>query len=230
MTNSEIKKFLYLQADEKYRAFTQKLITNIPAETIIGVRLPAIKKLAAEIYKTSDWKKYLEGASDDTFEERMLQGFVIGFMDGGPEKVIPYIDKFIGKIDNWSVCDSFCSSLKIAKRYPEAFWSFIKPLLYDGRTYYVRFALVMLLKHFCDAEHCDEAFSAFSEIKNEDYYVKMAVAWATAEFYAKLPAQTLAFLSENPLDRWTHNKAVQKIKESRFTDKQTRLMLNSLKR
>ena len=230
MTNKDIKEFLYLHTDEKYRAFTQKLITNIPAETIIGVRLPALKKLAKEIYKGSDWRAYLEETSDDTFEERMLQGFVIGFIDDEPKNVIPYIEKFIGKIDNWSICDSFCGSLKIVKRYPTVFWSFIKPFLYDGRTYYVRFALVMLLRYFVDAEHCAEAFAAFNEIKNEDYYVKMALAWAVAEFYAKLPVQTLAFLSQNSLSRWTHNKAIQKIKESRLTDKKTSLMLNGLRR
>ena len=229
MTNKEIKDFLHLHADEGYRRFTQKLITNIPPDTILGVRLPIIKKLAKEIYKGSDWRTYLAEASDDTFEEKMLQGFVIGSIET-LELAIPYIERFIGKIDNWSVCDSFCGSLKIVRRYPDTFWSFVKPLLYDRRDYYIRFALVITLRYFADSEHCSEAFNAFSSIKNDGYYVKMALAWAVAEFYAKLPNETLEFLKENSLSRWTHNKAIQKIKESRLTGKETHEMLNSLKR
>ena len=230
MTNPEIRAYLYAHADEKYRMFAQKLIPNVRIEEIIGVRLPILRKLAVEIIKNTDCDKYLAEAWDEMFEERMLQGFVIGLASGSVEQVLARIKSFLPKIGDWSVCDSFCCSLKIAKRCPEELWRFIEPLLSDKRTYYARFAFVMLLRYFVDEKHCDRAFEAFCGVQNEDYYVKMAVAWAVAEFYARLPEKTEEFIAKNLMDRWTHNKAIQKIGESRLTDAKSRARLNTMKR
>ena len=52
------------------------------------------------------------------------------------------------KIDNWSVCDSFCASLTIARRHPVPVWTFLKPYFGDCRPYFRRFGVVMLLDHY----------------------------------------------------------------------------------
>ena len=73
----------------------------------------------------------------------------------------------------------------------------------------------------------EEALKILQAIKHEDYYVKMGLAWAISIFYIKQPQLTLPLLQENNLDDFTHNKAIQKIRESFRVSKE---MLNGLKR
>jgi 3-methyladenine DNA glycosylase AlkD len=76
----------------------------------------------------------------------------------------------------------------------------------------------------------EEALKILQAIKHEDYYVKMGVAWAISIFYIKQPQLTLPLLQENNLDDFTHNKAIQKIRESFRVSKEDQEMLNGLKR
>jgi 3-methyladenine DNA glycosylase AlkD len=76
----------------------------------------------------------------------------------------------------------------------------------------------------------EEALKILQAIKHEDYYVKMGVAWAISIFYIKQPQLTLPLLQENNLDDFTHNKAIQKIRESFRVSKEDKEMLNGLKR
>ena len=47
MTTAELRERLFSLQDVKYRDFQRRLIPNIPPESIIGVRTPELKKLAA---------------------------------------------------------------------------------------------------------------------------------------------------------------------------------------
>ena len=46
-------------------------------ENVLGIRLPVLRKIARQI-AAGDWRTYLAEAEDFYFEERMLQGLVIG--------------------------------------------------------------------------------------------------------------------------------------------------------
>src|SRR5690606_20421928 len=89
--------------DADYQRFASSHIPNI--NTLLGVRLPELRKLAKQIAK-DDWESYLKTANDDYFEEVMLQGMVIGYVKADIEKVLTYVAAFVPKINNWSVCDS----------------------------------------------------------------------------------------------------------------------------
>jgi len=222
-----IKEQLYELAEEKYRKFTASLTPGI--DNIIGVRLPLLRKIAVKIAK-EDWRAYLANASDDTFEEIMLQGMVIGYCKADIEEKFKLISDFLPLINNWAVCDSFCNGLKIANSHKEQVWDFLQPYLRSDREYEIRFGVVMLLGYYVLPEYATLAFARFDRIKHEGYYVKMAVAWAIAEYYTKLPEITLPYLINNDLDKFTYNKALQKITESLKIDKDTKEMIRSLKR
>lgn len=217
---------LFELADSRYREFSLSLLPE--GTPLIGVRLPLLRKMASEICR-SDWRQYMATAQNLYFEERMLQGMVIARLPAPICEKLKFAARHIPKIDNWSLCDSFCWRLRKEER--EAVWHFIQPYFHAAGTYEVRFAVVMALYNFVDAEHLDTLLDRFGTIHATDYYARMAVAWAVATCHTHFPERTTAWLRNNcPLDDWTFNKALQKIIESRQTPLSGQERIRSLKR
>ena len=214
-------------ADEEYRKFSSSLIPNV--DNILGVRLPELRKLAKNIAK-GDWRTYLAQADNRYFEETMLQGLVIGYAKTDIEERLRYVADFVPRIDNWSVCDSFCTGLKFTKNHRSLMWDFLQPYLSSDKEYEIRFGVVMLLLYFVEDEYIERGLQWMDRIRHEGYYVKMAVAWAISVCYVKYPEPTMAFLKNNTLDDFTYNKALQKIIESLRVDSGTKHVLRSMKR
>jgi len=222
-----IRRELESIADEKYRVFSSKLIPNV--DNVLGVRLPELRKIAKRLVK-DNYQEYLAATELIYFEEIMLQGIIIGYLNVKWEDKVKHIIGFIPKIDNWSVCDSFCTGLKFNEKNKNEVWKFLQPYLKSKKAYEIRFAVVMLLFHFVDEKHAKHAFTAFNRIKHDDYYVKMAVAWAVSIYYRDLPEISLPYLKNNKLDDWTHNKAIQKISESLAIDDEAKNIIRKMKR
>ncbi len=225
----ELRQYLCSLAESKYQKFTSSLIPNVPADYILGVRIPILRKIAREIAR-GDWEVYLSSASDDYLEEVMLQGMVIGSANMPLEETLKWVTWFIPKINNWSVCDSFCASLKITKKHMQEVWEFIGDYLREDREYFIRFGVVMLLDYYTDEAYLTQGLQLLDGIKSEYYYVKMAVAWAVSMYYLSDPKQTLEFLENCHLDDFTYNKSLQKITESLKVDKETKAFIRSMKR
>ncbi len=223
----KIRQELEKIAEENYRIFTAKLIPNI--DNLLGVRLPKLRKIAKKIIQT-DYEYYLAMDNPLYFEEVMLQGMIIGKINLPWTKRSYYVKQFISKINNWSVCDSFCCGLKFEVSEKELVWQFLQPYFASEAPYNIRFAVVMLLFHFVHNEYAQKAFTLFNQIKNDDYYVKMAVAWAISIYFRQLPTLTMPYLKKNQLDDWTYNKALQKITESLKVDCNTKNIIRSMKR
>lgn len=213
--------------DEKYRIFTSALSPG--RDNILGVRIPLMRKMAIEIAK-GDWRTYLSDARDDTFEEVMLQGMVIGYCKADLEETLKLAEAYIPKINSWSLCDCFCSGLKITEKNRSRVWDFIQPYLTSALEYKIRFGVVMLLGYYVMPEYAPLAFAHFDRIKHEGYYVKMAVAWAISVYFIKLPELTMQYLKKNELDSFTYNKALQKITESFRVDIETKEIIRSRRR
>lgn len=213
--------------DETYRQFASKLL---PEDTnLLGIRLPILKKIAQEI-ANNDWQSFLRKENDLYFEDFMLKGFVIGKIRGNIEVILPYIQEFVPKINNWSLCDSFCASLKITNKNKKVMWDFIQPYFLSSQEYEIRFAVVMALDFFLEDEYIEKVLQRLDSIKHEGYYVKMAVAWALSVCYIKHKNHTEEFLGKNRLDDFTFNKALQKMIESRCVNACDKERLKILKR
>lgn len=214
-------------ADEKYKQFS---LTLAPGTTnILGVRVPELRNIAKEIVK-DNWEIYLNADDIIYHEELMLQGMIIGYLQKTWKEKEELIRSFIPKIDNWAVCDTFCSGLKFKEKERKSVYEFIIPYLYSDKTYEIRFGIVMMLGYFVKSEFINDAFTAFDNIKNDDYYVRMAVAWAISYFFIKFPDETMLYLKDNKLDNWTYNKAIQKTIESRRVDDDTKNTLRGMRR
>lgn len=223
-----IKKMLLEQAEENYREFSSGIIPDV--HNILGVRLPALRKIAKEIYKNGNWQEFVNSAESEFMEETMLRGILIGLIKDKPEKILEYVKNFVPQITNWAVCDTFCNSLKFTKNNKELVWEFLKPYLKSKRDYDIRFGVVMLLSFFIEEDYLDEILNLLENISHEGYYVKMGVAWAVSICYIKFPEKTLKFLKNCKLDDWTFNKSIQKIIESYRVDKPTKETLKKMKR
>jgi 3-methyladenine DNA glycosylase AlkD len=213
--------------DEQYRQFHSGLLPG--TDNILGVRLPLLRELAKELAK-GDWRGYLESAQDEYYEEVMLQGLVIGHAKANIAEILSYVSAFVPKINNWAVCDSFCSSLKITKQHMELVWQFLQPYLQSRKEFELRFGIVMLLDFYIVDEYIDQVLSRLDAVKHEAYYVKMAVAWAFSICFIHYPEKTMAYLQNNTLDDFTYHKALQKITESFRIDKETKVLIRSMKR
>ncbi|MDY6065448.1 MAG: DNA alkylation repair protein [Finegoldia sp.] len=221
-----ILKVLSEKADPAYKKFTQKLLPTVDPDRILGVRSPDIKSLAKELAK-----------GDYDFDDKiaiheyiLLEGFYIGYKKENPEDKIKRIEKFLPKIDNWAVCDSFVSALKFTRKNQEPVFKFLDKYFKSENEYELRFAIVMAKTYFVNEKYMGEVFKKFDEIKSNKYYVKMAMAWAISEYYIKYHDQTLKYLKENRLDDFTYNKALQKIRESKRVDDEIREFISTMKR
>lgn len=225
--NTWIKEQLELLREPEYQAFTSKLSPGV--ESILGVRLPHLRKIAKKLAK-DNWQEYLEQASDDSMEEIMLQGMTLGYASGNLQEKEIFLRKFIPKIDNWSVCDSTCATIKLAKEQPKEMWEFLQEYLHSEKEFEVRFGLVQLLNYYVNQEYLTRVLQEIDSIHVEKYYVQMAQAWALSICYRDFPKETTPFLKKNHLDDFTHNKALQKITESLKVSKEEKEYIRSLKR
>ena len=229
---SELNEKIYQQlmewAEPDFGTFSAGLIPG--EEHVLGVRLPLLRSYAKELAK-GDWQTYLSQASDDSMEEIMLQGMTLGYVKASFEEKKPYLDVFVGKIDNWSVCDSTCSGMKPQSGEDvEAFFAYAVCLAKDRREFVARFGIVMLLDHFITDTYIDEVLQVLDEVSHDGYYVKMAVAWAISICYVKFEEKTMVLLRENTLDDFTYNKSLQKITESYRVTKEDKARIRSMKR
>lgn len=228
MTNEEIKNYLYGLAEKKYKEFSVSLIPG--CNNMIGVRIPKLRVFAKKIAK-EDYKTYLAGARDDTFEEIMLQGLVIGYAVCDIEEKLEFAKKFIPKISDWSVNDVFCAGFKCANKNRRRVFEFLMDYVTSESEFEQRVVAVMLLNYFLTDEYIDRVFEILDSLKNEGYYTKMGIAWAIATAYAKFPKKTYEYLTGNhTLDNFTYNKSIQKMIESYRVPPEDKEMLKKLKK
>ena len=215
--------------DKKYQQFHSSLCPG--TDNIIGVRVPILRNYAKKLSKQENFKDYISFNKTVYYEEVMLQGMLIGFIRNTDIKeVLSIIKNFVPKIDNWAVCDIFCSGLKIVNKNKETVWNFIQKYLKSKKEFELRFAIVMMLDYFICEKYIDRVLTILDNIKHEAYYVKMAVAWTISVAFVKFKDKTMKYLKKNNLDDWTYNKALQKICESLRVSKETKKIIKAMKR
>lgn len=227
-----IRERMHSLAETDYKEFNQKLIPGV--KHVLGIRLPALRKLAKEIAK-EDFRTYLDEVLDelgeDSFhEETMLSGLVIGAAKMEREERRSYLDRFVPHIQNWAVCDSCVNGYKFMKKEPDYWFPYLLGFKDSKEEFELRYMIVAMMSHFVDETHIDEILSLCNEIRHEGYYTKMGVAWTIQVCYVKFPEKTRALLENNTMDDFTHNKAIQKIRESYRVSKEEKEELNQLKR
>jgi 3-methyladenine DNA glycosylase AlkD len=214
----EIIDCLFEKQDIEYRDFQSKLIPNVDKSYFIGVRTPELRKYAKELLKAGGYSSFIDELPHKYFDENQLHAFIIsGIKDF--DKCVAETEKFLPYVNNWATCDQL--SPKCFAKNKEALLPYISRWIKSEKTYTVRFGIGMLMSHFLDDAFDEKYLKTVSAVRSDEYYINMMIAWYFATALAKQYESTLPFIENRALEKWTHNKAIQKAIESyRITDEQ----------
>ncbi|BBM40779.1 hypothetical protein JCM16776_0999 [Leptotrichia shahii] len=207
----KIQRELFSLQDKEYMKFLSKLTPNVPENTIIGVRIPEIRKLAKKLVKNNEYENFLKKLPHKYYDENLLHGAIISEIKNF-ENCIQLLDNFLPFIDNWAVCDTI--SPKIFKKHKRELIEKIREWVKSDKTYICRFGVEMLMTHFLDEDFENEYLEMVANIHSEEYYVKMVIAWFFATALAKKWDCAVIYLENDRLNSWVHNKTIQKARES----------------
>lgn len=218
----KIHEKLFAQQDLKYRDFHSKLMPGIDKERIIGIRTPQLRKIAKEFANDAEIDDFLSNLPHQYYDENNLHGFIIAELKDY-DRSIAEIDRLLPYIDNWATCD-LIRPKSFAKNHGRLLKD-IRRWMKSDKTYTIRFGIEMLMTHFLDNDFSSEYLEWVVGITNDEYYVKMMVAWYFATALAKQYEATLPIIEQKRLAAWTHNKSIQKAIESyRITDDQKKYL------
>ena len=222
---NKIRDYLLSQQDMKYRDFTLPLLPNIDEKTFIGVRLPVIKKYAKGLDEKSRLE-FLDSLPHQYHEENILHAFILSNIKDY-NTFINYVNKFLPYVSNWSVCDTICNK-HLVKYKPQLINEIYKWLKSD-ELYRVRYAVKCLMNYYLNEDFKEEHLQKVAQVKLDDYYVRMMIAWYLATGLAKNYNQFIKVIEEKRFDSFTHNKAIQKAIESYRVSDEHKAYLKTLK-
>lgn len=219
MTTQDIRQRLFALQDEKFRDFHSKLIPTVPPDSIIGVRTPELRKLAKEV---GTEPAFLSDLPHKYYDENQLHALIIsGIKDF--DECTARLEEFLPFVDNWATCDQM--SVKIFKKHTQQLLPFVKKWLDSGHTYTVRYGVGCLMNYYLDSEFSPEYMEIVANIRSNEYYINMMIAWYFATALAKQYSEAMKYIDQHRLDDWTHRKAIQKAIESyRITDEQKKYL------
>ncbi len=218
----DITEELFKLSDRGYADFQSRLTPGIPVDSMIGVRLPKLRKLASVYFKNPEYKEFLRQLPHKYYDENLLHAILLS-KEKDYDICMKEVEAFLPFIDNWAVCDTLAP--KIFEKNKDDLIIKIRHWISSDRTYTCRFGIGMLMRHFLDSDFLSEYLSYPAEVHSDEYYVKMMVAWFYATALAKQWDETLPYIESGRLDKWTHNKTIQKAVESfRIPDDRKKLL------
>ncbi|MCF8094477.1 MAG: DNA alkylation repair protein [Desulfobacteraceae bacterium] len=214
-------------SDEKYRAFSRKIVRT--KQEVLGVRLPALRKIAKRIAGQCP-DKFIIGDKKNIYEMVMLEGLVLSYLDRSFIDLLSMTENFLCRVDNWAQVDSTVSAFRNISREKNKVLPVVEKWLKSENEFFVRAGLVVVLTHYVEKQNLDMIFDLSQRVSHSGYYAYMANAWLISVCMAGFPEQTIRFFKSNTLDDKTHNKAIQKSRESCRVSKEDKDIINKLKR
>ncbi len=210
-------------SEEKYREFSAKLMPTVDKSTVLGIRIPILRKYAKGL---ENYDEFLKEIPHKYYEENNLHAFLIE-KEKDFDKCIAKLDSFLPFVDNWATCDSM--KPKVLKKEPEKLLIHIKKWIKSEDTYAVRYAINLLMSFYLDENFKEDYLKIVADVKSDEYYINMMRAWYFATALAKQYEATLPYIENKTLDIWTHNKTIQKAIESYRISKEQKEYLRILK-
>lgn len=217
---------LFQIRDAEYALFQAKLTPGVPPESFIGVRVPVLRKFAKQYMQEPESEQFLQALPHEYYDENMLHALLISETKDY-DRCIQLTERFLPYVDNWAVCDIM--SPKVFRKHREELIHKIKVWSKSSHTYTCRFGLGMLMTHYLEQDFRAEYLELPIAARSEEYYVRMMVAWFLATSLAKQWEATIPILQKNLLAPWTHNKTIQKARESYRITPEQKEYLKSIK-
>ncbi len=212
--------------DESYRVFQVKLVPNIPADTIIGVRTPDTRRIAKEMFTGNSRDSFLSELPHKYYEENIVHFFMIAMIKDF-DQCVQAVELFLPYIDCWPVSDQ-ATPVSFRKNH-EKLLPYIKKWIASPHVYTARFGIRMLMNEYLGDDFREEYLALAASNKGEDYYLRMMVAWYFATALAKKYDEAVVYLEQHRLDDWVHKKAIQKALESYRVSEENKQYLRSLR-
>ncbi len=221
MRADQLSDVLFQNQDEAYRQMQIRLLPNIAPDTIIGVRTPVLRGIAKEL---EDSACFLKALPHGCFEENQIHCFLLE-REKDFEFVISEIERFLPYVDNWATCDQLRP--RCFRKNREALLPYIRKWIASEEPYTIRFGIGMLMVHFLGDDYDKTLLELPAGVHSEEYYVRMMIAWFFATALAKQYDDALPYITAHRLDKWIHNKTIQKAVESdRVTPEHKRELVN----
>lgn len=217
---------LFELEDLGYKEFHSHLMPTVDPDTVIGVRTPELRRLAGKLAKDPEINLFLDTLPHTYYEENNLHGFILERIKDY-EACVEAVDIFLPYIDNWATCDMFTP--KVFKKHLPELLEKIREWMSSEKTYTVRFGIKMLMNYYLDEAFSPVYLEMVAGVKSDEYYINMMIAWFFATALAKQYEDTVPYLEEKRLERWIHNKTIQKAVESRRIEEQKKIFLKTLK-
>lgn len=224
--DNEIQAELFSMADTKYKEFQCSLMPTVDPDRVIGVRMPQIRRLSKQTRKNSYAFDFCKNLPHRYYEEDNLHGILISEITDYAE-AIDALDYFLPHVDNWATCDLIAP--RAFKSRPEDLLKKLVSWMSSSHTYTVRFAIGILMRYYLDEGFTPEQLEMVMQIRQDDYYVKMMIAWYFSTALVKQYDAAIAVLEAKKLPSWIHNKTIQKALESYRLSKEEKEYLKTLK-
>ena len=222
----KVQQMLFELEDLGYKEFHSHLMPTVDPDTVIGVRTPELRRLAGKLAKDPEINLFLDALPHTYYEENNLHGFILERIKDY-EACVEAVDIFLPYIDNWATCDMFTP--KVFKKHLPELLEKIREWMSSEKTYTVRFGIKMLMNYYLDEAFSPVYLEMVAGVKSDEYYINMMIAWFFATALAKQYEDTVPYLEEKRLERWIHNKTIQKAVESRRIEEQKKIFLKTLK-
>lgn len=226
-TKKDAKEFIeYLETlkNSEKREWTKRILnTNLP---VLALKTQTIKDIVKEISK-GNYLSFLDLELNNYYENSAINGFLICKISDF-KTMVKYLDIYILKIDNWASCDLLSFDIKNKEK---EFYDLAVKYVKDDKAFIRRVGLNILFKMIDNDKYIADIFSVMNSFYNEEhYYVNMMNAWLFCECFIKRREDTIAFLQNHKLNKFTINKGISKCRDSYRVSKEDKEMLLQYRR
>ncbi len=197
--------------DPVYTQFQLKLIPGMPADRMVGVRTPDVRRIAAQMRKNGLAGDFMKDLPHGTFDENQLHVFILN-AERDYDACLDGVERFLPYVDNWATCDQL--SPAVFGRRKNDILGKAASWLESDHLYTVRFGLDMLMRYGLTDEHVQRVLKLASAVCSDEYYIRMAQAWLFATALAKQYDAAAPYIRDGVFDPWLHNRIIQKAVES----------------
>lgn len=212
-------------------AFHSKLVPTVDSQLILGVRTPVLrayaKRLARE--RPDEARAFMVSAPHAFYEENNLHGELICLLCARDfAETVRELDGFLPQVNNWATCDLLAPKV-LAKHPNETLAAVRERWLTSDHLYTVRFGINELMRDFLDDLFDAGHLQLVANLPAGEYYLDMGRAWYFSMALVKQYDAAIGMFESPTLDPWTHNKALQKARESRRVSSERKAYLQTLK-
>lgn len=221
---------LFARRDEGYGDFICKLTPGLDRSKVIGVRMPQLRQLAKSYASMpiEALAPFLDDLPHQYYEQNIMHGLLISAQKDY-DFTLRLLERYLPFVSNWAECDLLSPRSFKLKVNRERLLSDIPRWMESPLPYIKRFGILQLMNHFLDADFDPAQLQWVADERMDHYYVRMGVAWYFATALAKQWDAALAIIESRTLEKWTHNKSIQKAIESYRVSPEHKEVLRSLR-